>query len=145
MNNSPSSEDEANKSRILTDPKFLKALAKHQLKKVLRLRRHPKLRKLLVRVINKPKPGWKPPRSSTPFNDETDLDPFMLFAERRINQIQGGGKGGPGGQGDAIPRTARVDDDGRLEGDDPYNVWIGQIQDAGAAISQLQGGFTGGD
>jgi hypothetical protein len=38
----------------------------------------------------------------------------------------------------------RVDDDRRFEGDDPYNVWIGQIQDAGAVISQLRGRFADG-
>jgi hypothetical protein len=37
----------------------------------------------MVRVINKPKPGWKPPRASTPFNDDTDVDPFMLFPEHQ--------------------------------------------------------------
>ena len=89
-NNTSSSEDEANKNRVLIDPKFLKALAKHQFKKVMRLRRHPKLRKLLVRVPHllqnnhiKHKSGWKPPRPSTPFNEDTDLDPFMLFPERQ--------------------------------------------------------------
>ena len=88
------SEDGAIKHRIFEDPHLLNALEKHQWKKLMRSRRISKLFRPRVQqplVYYNTTPAASPtitsdrlvPVPSIPFNEETDIDPYMLFPEKQ--------------------------------------------------------------